>query len=74
MQLLRREIHGGPVVQIDETTLQVMQEPGRANTSQSYMWVYRGGQPEHPMVDYQYHPSRSGEVPLKALHEYRGIV
>ena len=62
------------MVQIDETTLQVMQEPGRANTSQSYMWVYRGGQPEHPVVDYQYHPSRSGEVPLKALAEYRGFV
>jgi transposase len=74
VQLLRREIHGGPVVQIDETTLQVMQEPGRANTSQSFMWVYRGGQPEHPVVDYQYHPSRSGEVPLKVLHEYRGFV
>jgi transposase len=74
VQLLRREIHGGPVVQIDETTLQVMQEPGRANTSQSYMWVYRGGRPEHPVVDYQYHPIRSGEVPLKALHEYRGFV
>jgi transposase len=74
VQLLRREIHSGPVVQIDETTLQVMQEPGRANTSQSYMWVYRGGQPQHPVVDYQYHPSRSGQVPLKALHEYRGFV
>lgn len=74
VQLLRREIHGGPVVQIDETTLQVMQEAGRANTSQSYMWVYRGGQPEHPVVDYQYHPSRSGEVPRKALQDYRGFV
>jgi transposase len=74
VQLLRREIHGGPVVQIDETILQVMQEPGRANTSQSYMWVYRGGQPEHPVVDYQYHPSRSGEVPLKVLQGYRGFV
>jgi len=74
VQLLRREIHDGPVVQIDETTLQVMQEPGRANTSKSYMWVYRGGQPEHPVVDYQYHPSRSGEVPLKALQDYRGFV
>jgi transposase len=74
VQLLRREIHEGPVVQIDETTLQVMQEPGRANTSTSYIWVYRGGQPEHPVVNYQYHPSRSGEVPLKALHEYRGFV
>lgn len=74
VQLLRREIRGGPVVQIDETTLQVMREPGRANTSHSYMWVYLGGQPEHPVLDYQYHPSRSGEVPLKALQDYRGFV
>jgi len=74
VQLLRGEIYSGPVVQIDETTLQVMQEPGRANTRQSYMWVYRGGQPDHPVVDYQYHPSRSGEVPLKVLDGYRGFV
>jgi len=64
IDLLRDEISGGPLVNIDETPLQVLNEPGRANTSKSYMWVYRGGQPDHPALLYQYHPTRSGRVVL----------
>ena len=74
LELLRQQIRGGPVVGIDETTVQVMQEPGRANTSQSYMWVFRGGQPGTPVVDYQYHPTRSGKVPLEVLSGYQGFI
>jgi transposase len=74
VQLLRQQVRSGPVVGIDETTVQVMNEPGRANTSKSYMWVFLGGEPEHPVVDYQYHPTRSGSVPLHYLQEYRGYI
>jgi transposase len=74
VQLLRQQIRSGPVVGIDETTVQVMNEPGRANTSQSYIWVFVGGESEHPVVDYQYHPTRSGSVPLHYLQEYRGTI
>jgi transposase len=74
VQLLRQQIRSGPVVGIDETTVQVMDEPGRANTSQSYIWVFLGGEPEHPVVEYQYHPTRSGNVPLRYLKDYRGYI
>jgi transposase len=30
-----------PLVGMDETHVQVMQEPGRKNTTKSYMWVFR---------------------------------
>ena len=30
-----------PVLHADETTLQVLKEPGRSSTSKSYMWLYR---------------------------------
>jgi transposase len=30
-----------PVVNVDETVVQVMKEPGRSNSSKSYMWVLR---------------------------------
>ena len=74
LALLGQEIRRGPTVGIDETRVQVMNEPGRANTCQSYMWVFLGGMPEHRVVDYQYHPTRSGKVPLEYLSEYEGYV
>ena len=74
VRLVRKQIRSGPVVGIDETTVQVMNEPDRANTSQSYMWVFLGGEPKHPVVEYQYHPTRSGSVPLQYLKGYRGYI
>jgi transposase len=72
--LLLGEIRSGPVVNADETTIQVLQEPARADTSKSYMWLFRGGDPEHPSLVFQYHPTRSGQVPLEVLSGYRGYV
>ncbi len=74
IELLRAEIRRGPHVGIDETTLQVMGEPDRPNTSKSYMWVFLGGSPKRPVVEFQYHPTRSGKVPLEALRGYNGFI
>jgi len=74
IDLLRTEIHGGPLINIDESPLQVLNEAGRANTSKSYMWVYRGGQPDRPVLLYQYHPTRSGKVALDFLDDYHGYI
>ena len=74
IELLRGEIRGGPRVGLDETTLQVMGEPDRPNTSKSYMWVFLGGTPGKPVVEFQYHPTRSGKVPLEALRGYKGFI
>jgi hypothetical protein len=67
-------IRSGPLINIDETTLQVLNEPGRANTTKSYMWVFCGGTPEHPAVLFDYHPTRSGQVALAFLDDYRGFI
>jgi len=74
IELLGHEIRSGPLVGIDETPLQVLNEPGRNNTAKSYMWVFRGGDPDHPSLVYQYHPSRSGQIPLSFLNGYQGFV
>jgi len=63
MEVLRSEILSGPLVNIDETTVQVLKEPGRDNTAKSYMWIFRGGPPDKLALVYHYHPTRSGEVP-----------
>jgi transposase len=74
LALLHHEIRSGPLINIDETPVQVFNEPGRSNTSQSYMWVFRGGVPDKPVLMYQYHPTRSGQVPGDFLKNYRGYI
>jgi transposase len=74
IDLLQLEIRSGPLINVDETTLQVLKEPGRRNTTKSYMWVYRGGDPQKPALVYQYAPSRSGEVAEAFMGEYQGYV
>ena len=74
LDLIRREIRAGPLVQIDETGVQVLDEPGREATTKSFMWVFRGGDPARPVLLYQYHPSRSGDVAKAFLGDYAGYV
>ena len=70
--LLYKELHSGPLVNVDETPVQVLNEPGRANTTKSYMWVFRGGSPDKPVILFKYSETRSGEVPREVLAGYSG--
>lgn len=74
LELLKKEIRSGPLINIDESPLQVLKEPGRKNTTKSYMWVFCGGRPDRKAIVYQYHPTRSGQVPVNFLAGYRGYV
>ncbi|MEM7621480.1 MAG: IS66 family transposase [Pseudomonadota bacterium] len=62
------------ILQMDETTVQVLKEHGKTATSKSYMWVRRGGPPDRPVILFDYDPSRSGQVPVRLLEHYRGIL
>ena len=62
------------VLQMDETTVQVLKEDGRAATDQSFMWVRRGGPPGHQVILFDYAPTRAGSVPLRLLEDYRGYL
>jgi transposase len=74
IKLLLEDIRGGPLINVDETPVQVLAEPGRKATQKSYMWVFRGGTPDNPVIIYQYHPTRSGDVAKLFFNEYRGVV
>ena len=67
MAAMKALLYQGPVVHIDETRLQVLKEPGREASQQSYLWVDRGGPPERPVVWFQYADTRSGTVPRQFL-------
>jgi transposase len=66
--LARRVIH------CDETRAQVLKEPDRDPTSQSWMWVQASGPADRQVVLFDYSSSRSQEVPLRLLDSYRGYV
>lgn len=74
IEMLNEEIRSGPLINIDETTVQVMKEEGRSNTTKSYMWIFRGGEPEKPVLTYRYNPTRSGDVASEYLKGYIGYV
>jgi transposase len=74
LNLLIDEVLVASYINIDETTLQVLQEPGRDPTTKSYMWVFRRGDPEKPVLIYQYHPTRSGDVVKEFLRDFEGYV
>jgi len=67
MALMKQLLYQGRTVHIDETRLQVLNEPNRDNTQLSYMWVYGGGPPDKPVIWYQYADSRGSEVPVDFL-------
>jgi transposase len=73
-EVLREELLSGPYLSIDETTVQVLNEPERSSGSKSYMWVFRGGPPGQGIVIYHYSPSRSGEVASDFIGNYPGYV
>ena len=65
---------GHDVIHMDETPVQVLKEPGRAATTQSQMWVQRGGPPERPVILFEYDPSRAQAVPLRLLEGWKGYL
>jgi transposase len=71
---IKQEIRGYDLVQCDETPFQVLKEPGKTAQSQSYLWALRGGPEEHPLIYYEYDPSRSGEVPKRLLRGFGGFL
>ena len=74
INLLRDQLLAHDVLQMDETTVQVLKEAGRRAQSTSYLLVQRGCPPEHPVILFDYTSSRAQEVPQRLLEGYRGYL
>ena len=68
-ELLKRDI-----AHADETTLQVLKEPGRAAQTKSYLWLYRTGRIGPDIILYDYQPGRGGEHPEAFLAGFKGYL
>lgn len=72
--LLRSEIVKDDYARADETTTQVLNEPGRKATSKSYMWIYMTGNRPHTSIVYEYQPTRKGENAAEFLTGFQGYL
>ena len=62
-------------VHSDETTVQVLNEPGKPATSKSYMWVYSSiRESSKPIRIFEYKPDRKAENPQKFLENFSGTL
>ena len=72
---LHKELLKRDVLHADETTLQVLHEPGKKPQSDSYMWLYRtSGDTDKPIVLYEYQPGRGAKHPKEFLSGYKGYL
>ena len=62
------------ILQMDETSVQVLKEDGRSAQAKSYMWVRRGGPPGQRIILFDYAPSRAGAIPMRILEDYKGYL
>ena len=72
---LHRELLTRDVLHADETTLQVLHEPGKKAQTDSYMWLYRtSGDTDKPVVLYEYQPGRGAKHPKVFLKDFKGYL
>lgn len=62
------------ILHADETTMQVLQEPGRTADAKSYLWLYRTGRQGPPIILYDYQQTRAGEHPRDFLSDFTGYL
>jgi transposase len=71
---IRKYIFDQSAAHADETTVQVLKEPGKKAQSTSYMWVACSSKDAFPAVWFQYSPDRSGNSASSLIGKYSGIL
>ena len=73
INLLQDHLLAQPVLHLDETGVQVLNEPGKTAQSSSYMWVM-GHFADQPAVVFRYAPGRGKTIPLELLTPEVGVI
>ena len=79
LQPLYNRMHGQllehDVLHADETVVQVLHEPGKKPTTDSYMWLYRtSGDTDRHIILFEYQPSRAHDHPNRFLAGFQGLL
>ena len=68
-ELMKADLLSSSYIQADETPVQVL-----GSNSKHYMWCYLSRPPNKPIVLYDYHPTRSGDVVRDFLGDYSRLL
>lgn len=72
---MKTQLLAHDVIHADETTCQVLREPDKKANTNSYMWLYStSGCAEHPIILYEYQPTRSSAHPKQFLTGWKGYL
>jgi transposase len=83
LDLLKEAVKSGPVLQMDETSVQVMSGvknsevkdgDAKPDIHTGWMWLARGGPAKKKVVWYEYHESRAGKHAKEFLEGYSGYL
>jgi transposase len=72
--LMHAELLLQDILHADETTLQVLSEPGRPAQAKSFLWLYRTGREGPPIVLFDYQETRSATHPIEFLAGFSGYL
>jgi hypothetical protein len=73
INLLNEQLLDSPLIQCDETRVQVLSSD-KAPTTEHWIWVRASGPPHRRIILFDYDPSRGGAVPLRLLDSFTGIL
>ncbi|MGI9862696.1 IS66 family transposase, partial [Moorella naiadis] len=71
---LHEDLLNRDILHADETTLQVLREPGREATTKSFLWLYRTGRDGPPIILYDYQTTRASKHPRRFLAGFKGYL
>ena len=72
---MREKLLEEEILHADETTLEVLREPGRKAQSKSYMWLYRTGKGAgQQLILYDYQETREAKHPKTFLDGFKGYL
>ena len=74
IDLMREKSREGPLINIDETSLQVLKEPNRPPERKSWMWVTVSTRKDEKIVLYNYSQTRKSEVACSLLEGFTGVL
>jgi len=73
--LLIKFLRKSEIAHADETSVQVLHEPGRDAKTKSFQWLYRTGRGSaHPIVIYEYQQTRNQDHPRVFLKDFKGFL
>lgn len=72
--IMKQELLSRDILHADETVCQVLKEPDRKPTSNSYMWLYRTRPEYRPVVLFEYQMTRAAIHPKAFLKNYKGYL